>query len=138
MVSLYDIHKVVAEFHEVEMDFVFQESRKKDVVELRQIFHYLAKELNPMMSYATIGAYGLPRDHATVMFSHRNIKNLMEVELPMRNKVETIHKACLQLKVPVPKSHLYAFHRRKFKLISELNETTSMKEMDEVLRKNIK
>ena len=88
------------------------------------------------MSWASIGSYGIPRDHATVIHAHRSIKNLMDVEMTLKIKVEKLLLECIKAKKPLKTEKKYAFHRRKFKMISELNEANSMEDIEEVFRKN--
>lgn len=136
MVPLVDIHEVIADHYGMDMDLIFEDTRRMQVVEPRSVFYYMVRELNPMMSYSTIGSYGIVRSHSTIIHAHKTIKNLMDVDKVLKRRVELIRAACLERGQFTRNGEKYTFHRRKFQLISELNKTNSVSEMEEVFRKN--
>lgn len=89
------ITKVVAEHHGVTPSFMFSNTRKREVVDLRSMFFYFAQR-HTNASLQKIGAYSLlmgrknGHNHATVLYQIRKIKSLMSVHKKFRENVEEI------------------------------------------------
>jgi hypothetical protein len=64
-------------------------SRKKEIVELRHMFCYMARKLG--YSLCTIGEYLAGRDHTTVMHSVTTFQNLFETDESFRNRYKMIY-----------------------------------------------
>lgn len=63
--------------------------RKREIVELRQIFTYIAKRLG--YSYTTIAAFLGKRDHSTAIHSFQTFQDLYDTSESYRQKYETIN-----------------------------------------------
>ena len=65
--------------------------RHGDISEIRQIFFYLFRKHNRMFGLNSTGEI-LNRDHATVIYSIKRVKSLMEVEREFKALVISIEK----------------------------------------------
>lgn len=67
---------------------IFKKTRKRNIVLARQFFHYFARELtnNKVTTFTFVGDYHDKNkfDHATVLYSCRNISNLTTVDKGIR------------------------------------------------------
>ena len=79
------IHEAVCEVFDVELDYPFQKSRKRNILFVRQFFQYIAAETNPRIDvpYRHIGSYysensGWKIDHSTVINNHRRIQDYVD------------------------------------------------------------
>lgn len=64
-------------------------SRNRDVVEARQIAHYLLRK-HTKLSLAAIGHKVGAVDHATVIWSIKSVEQLLEFDKSFQNKFETV------------------------------------------------
>jgi len=71
-----------------EKDIVGQ-SRKKELVEARQITAYLSREILGA-SLSSIGIYLGGRDHTTILHACKNIEEKIKLEKRIKNQVESI------------------------------------------------
>ena len=96
MISMCLINEKICKYFNVELNYPFQNNRKVRVIYMRQIFHYLSRELNKLQfSFATIGKYNSTLKtyhHATVMNSCKTIKGYIDVHPHVRKDVESIIK----------------------------------------------
>lgn len=79
----------VAKHVEMKPIFIQQKTRKREVVEARQLVHAIAKE-HLMMSLSKIGWAVGKKDHATVLHSAKTVRNLIDTDLTYRNKYDEI------------------------------------------------
>lgn len=63
-------------------------SRKRDFVEIRQLSMFIIRR-ELQLSYNKIGDF-LNKDHATVLFGIRNVKNLLETDKQFQRKTSKI------------------------------------------------
>jgi chromosomal replication initiator protein len=81
-----EIVKIVSDYYNVEENFIYEKTRKKEIVKPRQIIMYLLRE-DMNISYPSIGEKLGGRDHTTVIHSCEKIKediktnNLLSQEL---------------------------------------------------------
>lgn len=81
------ISDAVCEYFEVNDKIdIFKKTRKREIINQRQWFHYFARILNPehIVTSSSIGAYysdvtGYSYDHATVLHSIKKIKGFLDV-----------------------------------------------------------
>ena len=73
-VSVEDVVKIVANFYNIEEQFVYEKTRRKEIVKARQVIMYLLRE-DFNVSYPLIGQKLGGKDHSTVMHSCDKIKN---------------------------------------------------------------
>lgn len=83
-----EIAEIVCSHLEVDIDSIYGKSRKREIVEARQIIMYLAKTVTKMSS-TNIGIK-LGRDHATVLHAEKSIKQRISVDKAFRTTIDTI------------------------------------------------
>ncbi len=90
------IIRTVADFYEITTHDLFSRSRKKSVVEPRQITAFLLRDLLDM-SYPDIGEKLGKRDHTTAIYSYEKISQEINKNQSLNQKIilikEVIHKA---------------------------------------------
>ena len=93
---LEKIRKVVCNYFEVPEDYIDVKTNKREVSEKRQICHYFSNEYRLKNKRETtlfkIGAYFGGKDHATVLHSHKHIKNLIDSDKTMRVQIAYMSK----------------------------------------------
>lgn len=86
------IAKVVSEFYDIPLCLVRKKTRKREVVECRQVICYLCR-IYTSSSLRSIGLYVGGKDHTTVIHSRDNIKDLIDTNNPVKDKIDTITKS---------------------------------------------
>src|SRR5882762_8397686 len=76
-ITIDAIQKMVCEFFDVPYDRLLHKTRKREIVQARQISMYLAKAFTKN-SLKTIGEHFGGRDHTTVIHSCQTVKDLMD------------------------------------------------------------
>ena len=66
-------------------------TRKREVVQARQIAMYFAKQMTKA-SLASIGAHCGGQDHATVLHACKTVNNLMETDKQFRSYISDLEK----------------------------------------------
>ncbi|MDR2087500.1 MAG: chromosomal replication initiator protein DnaA [Dysgonamonadaceae bacterium] len=89
VITMEKIEDVVSGYFNIELKDIHSKSRKREIVQARQIIMYLLKKYTNY-SYAHIGCVVGKRDHATVIHSERNVKNLRQVDKKFRSTLEKI------------------------------------------------
>ncbi len=90
-ISIENIKHVVANHFHLDINLLDSKSRKRDIVNARQVSMYLARNFTKQ-SYGSIGAYFGGKDHSTVMYSIRQVKNQLDVDEIFREKINTLEK----------------------------------------------
>lgn len=90
-ISIDYIQKVVCDYLELPVESIQQTSRKREIVQARQLSMYFAKKITKS-SLAVIGAQCGNKDHATVLHACKQIENLRQTDRYMRNMVEELEK----------------------------------------------
>lgn len=85
-ITIDTIQKMVCEFFDVPYDKLLQKTRKREIVQARQITMYLAKAFTKN-SLKTIGEHFGGRDHTTVIHSCQTVKDLMDTDSLFRENV---------------------------------------------------
>lgn len=83
------IRDVVCEHFALSVDAISTKSRKREVVQARQIAMYLSKQLTKS-SLTSIGSTIGQRDHATVLHACKIVTDLMDIDKNFRNNVREI------------------------------------------------
>lgn len=78
-ITIENIQKMVCEYFDVPFDKLQQKTRKREIVQARQITMYLAKAFTKN-SLKTIGEHFGGRDHTTVIHSCQTVKDLMDTD----------------------------------------------------------
>lgn len=90
-ISIETIQRAVCEYLEVDLDALKAQSRKREIVQARQLAMYFAKELTNQ-SLKTIGFHFGGRDHSTVIHSLQTVSNLMATDRDFNKQVQTLRK----------------------------------------------
>ena len=85
------IRDVVCEYFSLSIDAISTKSRKREVVQARQIAMYLSKQLTKS-SLASIGNTIGQRDHATVLHACKIVNDLMDCDKNFRSSVREIEE----------------------------------------------
>lgn len=85
-ITIETIQKMVCDFYDVPYDKLLEKTRKREVVQARQITMYLAKMFTKN-SLKTIGEHFGGRDHTTVIHSFQTVKDLMDTDIMYRESV---------------------------------------------------
>ena len=90
-VSIDYIKKVVCDYFDLSIEQMKSKTRKREVVQARQIAMFFSKQLTKS-SLATIGMHCGGKDHATVLHACRTVNNLMDTDKRFRAYVDEIEK----------------------------------------------
>ncbi|MEK7148498.1 MAG: chromosomal replication initiator protein DnaA [Patescibacteria group bacterium] len=89
LLSVKEIVKVVCDFYSIEESFVYEKTRRKEILKPRQIAMFILRE-DFNISYPTIGQKLGGRDHTTVMHSCEKIKIDIKNDLSLMQEVDQI------------------------------------------------
>ena len=89
LLSVKEIVKVVCDFYNIQEDYVYEKTRRKEVLKPRQVAMFILRE-DFNISYPTIGQKLGGRDHTTVMHSCDKIKTDMKNDLSLIQEVDQI------------------------------------------------
>ena len=90
-----NIYRVVCDYFKIPTDSAQSKTRKREIVQARQIAMYFSKSLTKT-SLASIGAQIGGKNHATVVHACKTVNNLMETD---RNFLEMVNNIEKKLKV---------------------------------------
>jgi chromosomal replication initiator protein len=90
-VSIDYIQKVVCDYFNLPIELLKSKTRKREVVQARQIAMYFAKNMTKS-SLATIGMHCGGKDHATVLHACRTVNNLIETDKHFKNYINELDK----------------------------------------------
>jgi chromosomal replication initiator protein len=90
-VSIDFIQKVVCDYFDMPVELLRSKTRKREIVQARQLTMYFAKQLTKN-SLASIGSQIGNKDHATVLHACRTVLNLTETDKRFRTYVDDIRK----------------------------------------------
>ena len=88
-ISVNEIIKIVSDFYNLTANDIISKSRKKELIEPRQISIYLARELLDF-SFPYIAEKMGKRDHTTIMYSYDKINRELNQNPELNNKILTI------------------------------------------------
>ncbi len=94
--NIQDIKKVVAEKWNVSISDIDSEKKQKDIVIPRQIAMYISKNLTSK-SLPEIGKNFGGRDHATVIYAVKKVRELMLTNPQLENLINETEKICSTL-----------------------------------------
>lgn len=89
LLAVKDIVKVICEFYNIEESFIYEKTRRKEVLKPRQIAMFILRE-DFNISYPSIGEKLGGRDHTTVMHSCEKVKNDIKNDLSLMQEVDQI------------------------------------------------
>ena len=90
-ISMEYIQKLVCEYFEVPVEMVKSKTRKREIVQARQISMYLAKS-HTKTSLKSIGAFFGGRDHSTVIYACQTVEDLIDTDKKFKTYVQDIQK----------------------------------------------
>jgi len=90
-VSIDYIQKVVSNYFELDVATLQSKTRKRHIVQARQLAMYFAKRMTKA-SLASIGSQIGKRDHATVLHACKTVDNLTETDKQFRRYVDDLTK----------------------------------------------
>lgn len=90
-ISMEYIQSLVCEYFEVPVEMVKSKTRKREIVQARQISMYLAK-LHTKTSLKSIGAFFGGRDHSTVIYACQTVDDLIDTDKKFKAYVADIQK----------------------------------------------
>ena len=88
-VSIPEIVKIICDYYNISDSFVYNKTRRKDVVKPRQIIMYILREVFDI-SYPIIGDRLGGRDHTTVIHSYEKIKTGIKNDPELNKEIEEI------------------------------------------------
>jgi chromosomal replication initiator protein len=88
-ITIDKIQDVVSNYFKIALKEIHSKSRKREIVQARQVAMFLAKE-HTDHSYSHIGNQVGKRDHATVLHACKTVKDSMEVDKKFRSTMEQI------------------------------------------------
>lgn len=90
-ISIDYIQKVVCDYFDMPLDQLKSKTRKREIVQARQLAMYFSKQLTKN-SLSSIGAQCGNKDHATVLHACRTVNNLTETDKRFKTYVEDLRK----------------------------------------------
>ncbi len=90
-ISIDYIQKIVCDYFNMPQDLINSKTRKREIVQARQIAMYFAKGLTKS-SLATIGSQIGGKDHATVLHACKTVNNLIDTDKRFRCYIDDIGK----------------------------------------------
>ncbi len=90
-ISIEYIQKLVCDFFGIGVDQVKSKTRKREIVQARQISMYFSKDLTKS-SLKTIGMHFGGRDHSTVIHACQTVNDLIETDKKFKSDVEELSK----------------------------------------------
>ncbi len=89
--SINYIQQTVCDYFKIEVEVLKSKSRKREILQARQIAMYLSKEMTDF-SLVQIGAELGGKDHSTVLHACKTIKNLINEDENIKNYVTDIER----------------------------------------------
>lgn len=90
-ITVQKIQETVSDFYNIKKDLIQSASRKREIVQARQVTMYFIKKYTKL-SLSQIGIQVGNRNHATVLHACNTIKNLTEVDKGFRSDIQEIER----------------------------------------------
>lgn len=90
-VSIDYIQKVVCDYFDLPIELLKSKTRKREVVQARQIAMFFAKKMTKS-SLANIGMHCGGKDHATVLHACKTVNNLIDTDKRFRSYINDLEK----------------------------------------------
>lgn len=91
-ITIQSIQKLVCDYYRLEASDIQTKSRKREVVQARQIAMYLSRKYTKN-SLSSIGEQIGHRDHATVLYACNAVTDLLKYDKSFRQSLETIENS---------------------------------------------
>lgn len=89
--SVAEIRDMVCDFYGVSLESLLSESRKREIVQARQVAMYFAK-IKTKDSLTTIGTTIGKRNHATVLHACKTVQDLIDTDKSFRSSIEDLNR----------------------------------------------
>jgi chromosomal replication initiator protein len=89
--TIEHIQRLVGDHLNISVEQIKSKTRKREIVQARQISMYFAKKLTNT-SLSVIGKHFGNRDHSTVIHACQTVSDLMDTDVEYKNKLNEIHK----------------------------------------------
>lgn len=90
-VSVQKIQDTVSDFFNVKKDLIQSASRKREIVQARQVTMFFIKK-HTQLSLSQIGVHVGNRNHATVLHACNTVKNLSETDNAFKSDIDAIER----------------------------------------------
>ena len=90
-ITVQKIQEVVCDYFSIKRDLIQSRSRKREIVQARQVAMYFTKALTEL-SLAQIGTHIGKRNHATVLHACKTVKGLIDVDKTFRSNLDEIER----------------------------------------------
>ena len=90
-ITIDRVEDVVCEYFKITRDMLLSKSRKRQIVQARQIAMYMSRSLIPSCSLSTIGAELGGKDHATVLHACTTVSDLVATDKTFKQYVSDIN-----------------------------------------------
>ena len=97
-VTIDKVQRVVCEYFKITRDELLSKTRKRQIVQARQIAMYMSRILITNCSLSTIGAEIGGKDHATVLHACTTVTDLMSTDKTFKQYVTDIEKLLVPVK----------------------------------------
>ncbi|MDE5732323.1 MAG: chromosomal replication initiator protein DnaA [Bacteroidales bacterium] len=91
-ITIDKVQRVVCDYFSITRDDLLSKTRKRQIVQARQIAMYMSRSLISNCSLSTIGAEIGGKDHATVLHACTTVSDLMSTDKTFRQYVTDIEK----------------------------------------------
>ncbi|MEN9881175.1 MAG: chromosomal replication initiator protein DnaA [Candidatus Parcubacteria bacterium] len=88
-ISIQEIVKIISDYYQIPDVYIYNKTRRKDVVKPRQIVMYILRE-DFDISYPMIGDRLGGRDHTTVIHSYEKVKTAMKESAQLAREIDDI------------------------------------------------
>lgn len=85
-ITIEAIQKKVCDYYKLPLDTILTKSRKREVVQARQVAMYFSKNFTPA-SLSTIGMKNGNRDHATVLHACKTVNNFLDTDRDFKRQI---------------------------------------------------
>lgn len=89
--TIEEIQRIVCEYFNIPEDLVRAKTRKREVVQARQVAMYFSKQLT-QHSLKTIGLHFGGRDHSTVIHANQSVENHIETDPKFEQMIEEVRQ----------------------------------------------
>ncbi|MDR2039338.1 MAG: chromosomal replication initiator protein DnaA, partial [Bacteroidales bacterium] len=94
-ITIKKIQEIVCRYFNLDEALIQTKSRKREIVQARQITMFLAKKYTEL-SFAYIGKVVGGKDHATVIHAYKTINDQIEISKTFRSTIEAIERSLIQ------------------------------------------
>ncbi len=88
-ISIKEVVKIVADFYNIEENTIYDKTRRKEIVQARQMIMYILRE-EFSVSYPLIGQKLGGKDHTTVIHSYEKVKNDLKTNSVLVEELEQL------------------------------------------------